>query len=106
MSLKGAITGCAAVLLGVALAAPAHAVLDHYKCYSAKDLKQPKFTKVSKSTSDQFVTTVTEFKKPAMVCNPVQKNGSPIINATDHLVCYKIKDQMKIDGPNVTINDQ
>jgi hypothetical protein len=108
MSLKRALTGCAAALLGVALAAPAHAVLDHYKCYGAKDLKVPaKFQKTTVTTSDQFdALQSTEVKKPSFVCNPVSKNGSPIINPSDHLICYKIKDSPKLDGPNVSITDQ
>jgi len=106
MSLKRAMICSVAALVATAAAVPAQAVLDHYKCYAAKDLKQPQFARTTLPTADQFVATNTEFKSPAFVCNPVSKNGSPIINPNDHLVCYKIKDEQKFDGPNVTVTDQ
>jgi hypothetical protein len=86
---------CAAALLLFCGTGPAAAQfnLDHYKCYKVKDLKNPKFEKTSISLSDQFgiVDGVYEAKKPYVFCNPVDKNGEGILNADDHLTCYKAK---------------
>jgi hypothetical protein len=67
--------------------------LDHYKCYKVEDLKNPKFEKSSVSLTDQFAIDdgVFEAKRPFMFCNPVDKNGEAILNADDHLSCYKVK---------------
>ena len=97
---------CGAVALAVWLAAPSPAAaqfnLDSYKCYKAKDLKQPKFIATTVSLDDQFTDGTYTAKKPFVFCNPVDKGGAGILNATDHLTCYKIKGP-KFDGPNVQI---
>jgi hypothetical protein len=114
------------VLFGVlALAALASAPasaqfnLDHYKCYKAKDLKNPKFVKTTVSLADQFSDdipgynsgnpTTAEVKKPFLFCTPVNKNNEGIINDVDHLTCYKIKDNPKLDKadrPDVQVVNQ
>jgi hypothetical protein len=106
------------VLFGVlALAALASAPasaqfnLDHYKCYKAKDLKSPKFAKTTVSLTDQFGAINDgnfEAKKPFLFCTPVDKNGEGIINAVDHLTCYKVKGPKiaKNDRPNVEVVNQ
>jgi hypothetical protein len=97
------------VLFGVlALAALASAPafaqfnLDHYKCYKAKDLKNPKFAKTTVALADQFTVNDGNFeaKKPFLFCTPVDKNSEGIINAVDHLTCYKVK------GPKLDKNDR
>jgi hypothetical protein len=67
--------------------------LDHFKCYKAKDLKQPKFVSNTVALTDQFGVNdgLFEMKKPFLFCTPVSKNGEAISNLTDHLTCYKIK---------------
>jgi hypothetical protein len=94
MRIVSALT-CAVVLLLFCGIRPAAAQfnLDHYKCYKVKDLKNPKFEKTTISLSDQFgiVDGVYEAKKPYVFCNPVDKNGEGILNADDHLTCYKAK---------------
>jgi hypothetical protein len=83
--------------------------IDHFKCYKAKDLKQPKFAGAGVSLTDQFFSTNAEATKPALVCNPAEKNGAAILNPGDHLTCFKIKDSPKIPRnarPSVQANDQ
>ncbi len=86
---------CAAAVLISAGANPASAQfnLDNYKCYKVKDLKNEKFVKTSVTLTDQFGINdgVFEAKKPFLFCNPVDKNGEGILNADDHLTCYKAK---------------
>ena len=105
------------VLFGVlALAALASAPafaqfnLDHYKCYKAKDLKNPKFEKTTVALTDQFAINDGNFeaKKPFLFCTPVDKNEEGIINVVDHLTCYKVKGPKlaKNDRPNVQIVNQ
>lgn len=74
-------------------ASSASAQLDNFKCYKAKDLKNPKFVKTVVTLEDQFAVNDGSFeaKKPALFCNPVDMNGSGISNLIDHLTCYKIK---------------
>ncbi len=84
--------------------------LDHYKCYKVKDLKNPKFVKTTASLTDQFGINdgIFEAKKPFLFCNPVDKNGEGILNADDHLTCYKVKGPKMVAGdrPNVQIVNQ
>jgi hypothetical protein len=103
------------VLFGVlALAALASAPafaqfnLDNYKCYKAKDLKNPKFEKTTVDLEDQFgAINDGEFqaKKPFLFCTPVDRDGEGIINAVDHLTCYKVKGPKlnKSDRPTVEV---
>lgn len=80
--------------------------LDHYKCYKAKDLKNPKFQSAAVALSDQFESEDAEVKKPFLVCNPVEKNGEGISNSVDHLACYKIKSPKLVSQPKVEIVNQ
>jgi hypothetical protein len=69
--------------------------IDNFKCYKAKDLKQPKFQAVTVSLNDQFGIihddASFELKKPFLMCNPTDLNGGGVSNPSDHLTCYKIK---------------
>jgi hypothetical protein len=88
--------------------------VDHFKCYKAKDLKQPKFVATTVGLNDQFGLIHDddqfELKKPFLVCNPTDKDGEGIINLNDHLTCYKVKGRDgKIDQsqrPKVEANNQ
>ena len=101
------------LLTGFALllstAAPASAALDHFKCYKAKDLQNPKFVPTTVSLVDQFANDGNfEVKKPFLFCNPTDKNGEGINNETDHLTCHKIKGPKldRNDRPHVQVTDQ
>ena len=39
----------------------------------------------------QFGTIVEDIKRPRRFCNAVDKNGGGIIDATKHLLCYKVR---------------
>jgi len=86
------------------------APLDHFKCYKAKDLKNPKFASTTVSLSDQFGVNDGAFdvKKPFLFCNPADKNGEGIANPVDHLACYKVKGPKleKGDRPTVEVDNQ
>ncbi len=81
--------------------------LDAFKCYRAKDLKSPKFTKTTiASLEDQFgMETGVEVKKPFLHCNPTDVEGGGIFNATDHLVCYKVKSQSFAVRPRIEVTN-
>jgi hypothetical protein len=84
--------------------------LDHFKCYKAKDLKNPKFVSSTVSLTDQFGVNdgAFEVKKPFLFCNPADKNGEGIANPVDHLACYKVKGPKlsKTDRPKVAVDNQ
>ena len=67
--------------------------LNHYLCHKTRDLHVPaKFTSVPGiSANDEVGNFTCEAKKPFFLCNPVVKNGSPIVDANAHYCCYKVK---------------
>jgi hypothetical protein len=74
---------------------PGAFVTDHFQCYKIAISKNtPKFVPVlGVSLGDQFGTMTVDVKKPAFLCNPVDKNGEDPTapNHSDHLLCYKAK---------------
>jgi phospholipase C len=94
----------------VGLAGAPVAALDHFKCYKAKDLKEPKFAATTVALADQFTVNDGDFevKKPSLLCVPVDKNEEGIENPDDLLTCYKVKGPKlaKIDRPQVEITNQ
>jgi len=84
--------------------------IDHFKCYKAKDLKNPKFVATTVALSDQLGVNDGNFdvRKPSLFCNPADKNGEGILNPADHLTCYKVKGPkiLKEDRPNVEVTNQ
>jgi len=79
---------------------------NHFLCRDVKDLKDPKFIKVPGITvADQTGNDVCEAKKPAMLCNPVNKNNEGIPDPTLHYCCYKVKCTSK-PVVNYVISDQ
>ena len=95
--------------LVVVLAVPA-AALDNFKCYKAKDLKDPKFAATTVALADQFAVNDGDFevKKPSLLCVPVDVNGSGTANPDELLTCYKSKGPKldKNDRPRVEITNQ
>ena len=89
------VCGAAALglVLGVAASPVAAQSLDNYKCYKAKDLKEPKFVPTTVALADQFGVNDGDFEliKPFLFCTTADNNGGGISNAVDHLTCYKIK---------------
>ena len=62
--------------------------LDNYECYSVKPQEQ--FPTHPITVIDQFGKAGGSALQPLSLCAPAQINGSPLINATTHLVCYGI----------------
>jgi len=81
--------------------------LDHYKCYQGKDLKNPKFTKTTATTTDQISTgEAVELQKVKFVCTPVNKNGEGISDPSAHLTCYQIKANTLSPRPKLQVSTQ
>jgi hypothetical protein len=81
--------------------------IDHYKCYQGKDLKDPKFNKITVNTSDQIILSeAVEVKKLKFVCAPVDKNGEGINDPDTHLACYQIKAPNLGAQPSVEVDSQ
>ena len=60
--------------------------LDNYECYSVKPQKQLPTHPIT--VIDQFGQAGGSALQPVGLCAPAQINGSPLLNATTHLVCY------------------
>jgi hypothetical protein len=80
--------------------------LDAFKCYTARDLKNPKFAKTLVATlDDQFQNEIgAEFRKPYLHCNPADVQGG-IFNPDDHLVCYKVKPAKLAPRPRMEVSN-
>jgi hypothetical protein len=81
-------------------------VLDHYKCYQGKDLKNPPFVKINAETDDQITAEIVAVQKVKFVCAPVDKNGEGILDADTHLVCYQVKGMNLVPRPAVEMSTQ
>lgn len=88
--------------LGLAVA------IDHFQCYGAKDLKNPKFPGAFLlSLQDQFGSSFSNAPKLETVCTPVNKNGEGISDPSQHLCCYKLKGGAKLNpAQRVETSDQ
>lgn len=109
MSGKIVLASCA-VTFAVALAGAASAqvpIANHYLCHKAGDQKVPaKFVQqIGVSVVDQTIATTGDAKKPFLLCNPVSKNGGPIVDAALHYCCYKFKSASKVKA-SYDITDQ
>jgi len=62
--------------------------IDHFECYR---IAGARFHAAGVSVQDQFGTIVEDIKRPRRFCNAVDKNGGGIIDATKHLLCYKVR---------------
>ena len=60
---------------------------------------------VGLSAVDQVGNFTVEAKKPYLLCNPTNKNGSLIVDAALHYCCYKVKSATKVKA-NYDITDQ
>lgn len=65
--------------------------IDRFKCYVARDLKQPQFVAQSLSLADSFESVTGTAKRPRLLCSPVTLNSTPPVNPAAHLACYKWK---------------
>jgi len=76
---------------------------DHFLCY---EVKRSIFTDQNVTVQDQFGTMTEQARHPRQLCNPTNKNGEGIIDATDHLVAYGLKAPRFTKRLNLTVSDQ
>ncbi len=82
---------------------------ENSKCWKVKDLKTPKFEKITKpglSIHDDFVAdddiTVV---KPFLVCNPASVEGAPARDPDAYQCCYKVRGKKVDPKPEFEIRD-
>ena len=79
-----------AVALSLVFAGAAMGV-DDFQCYKAKDTAKA-FTKQSATVTDTYAgATVTDFKKPFLLCDSASIAGDAQSDPTSRLSCYKVK---------------
>ena len=80
---------------------------NHYLCHKVGDNKVPaKFvSQTGLNVVDQVGAFTIEAKKPFLLCDPANKNGSPIVDPLLHYCCYKAKSATKVKA-NFDVTDQ
>ncbi len=82
MILGAAVFGCAGL---------AQAQNLDFQCFKAKDTAKA-FVKTSATVTDTYAgSTVTDFKKPFLLCDSASIAGSPNSNPAARLSCFKVK---------------
>jgi hypothetical protein len=77
------------------------------QCYSAKDLKSPKFVPVEDlALADEFGASTVQVKKPAYVCSQAGVDGAPAPATDAHTCCYKMKGTKLSPAAEVQTEDQ
>jgi hypothetical protein len=77
------------------------------QCYSAKDLKSPKFVPVEDlPLADEFGTSTVQVKKPSYVCSQAGVDGAPAPTTDAHTCCYKMKGTKLSPAAEVQTEDQ
>ena len=98
---------CALSLVVALLAGSAQAEgpqeIDHFLCHRVTAYDEPEDVPVK--LKDQFGTVAVHAAKPAMVCNPVSKNGEDIKNAEAHLLCYSVTQIQNAPGEKTVITE-
>jgi hypothetical protein len=83
--------------------------LDHFKCYVVTPVDgMSQFEKRSVVLEDQFQIAEHKVLVPQLLCNPVSKDGSELVNPAAHLVCYEIDNNERgpKEKPEVQTTDQ
>jgi hypothetical protein len=62
--------------------------LDHYHCYRVSPVTR--FRALRVRLADQFGRLQPTVVREQFLCAPVEKNGEPIKDKEDHLVCYSV----------------
>jgi hypothetical protein len=86
---------------GVPLAQP----IDHQMCYRVRP-EGPNPPQASVMIEVDNATFTAVAARPTLLCNPVDKNGSGVLDPTCHLVCYKLRTRVHVRGADATIQDQ
>ena len=93
-----------------ATATPAVSVVDHYKCYQAKNQTgTAAFVERTATLADDIETKVTRVVKTTEYCNAVGKDGKTVTDPNAHLQCYQVKDapgQDRFAPTPVTIDNE
>jgi hypothetical protein len=91
------------VVLG--FAGLAHAQNLDFQCFKAKDTAKA-FVKTSASVTDTYAaTTVTDFKKPFLLCDSASIAGSPNSSPSSRLSCFKVKGAKLAAAANSSVTD-
>jgi hypothetical protein len=89
---------------------PSDLNINHFKCYKVRATRgTPAFTSRDVSVMDQFEDKMTTVIRPALLCNPVDKNGEGMPFPENHLTCFKIKDvsgQPAFQAQPIEVSDQ
>lgn len=64
---------------------PVQPALEHFQCYSTV---RSAFRSRGVVLRDQFGIRKARVGRRAELCNPVEKNGEPLVNRSEHLQCY------------------
>ena len=96
---------------GIVPAAPTPSSLniDHYRCYKANFKKGFVFTPpTGVAIGDQFESTTADVRpgNRLIFCNPVSKNGSPILDPATHLTCFRLLEAPSEPNIDVAVNNQ
>ena len=62
--------------------------LDHYHCYRVSPVTR--FRPLRVKLIDQFGRLQPTVVREQFLCAPVEKNGEPVKDKEDHLVCYSV----------------
>jgi hypothetical protein len=91
------------VVLG--FAGLAHAQNLDFQCFKAKDQNKA-FVKTSASVTDTYAgTTVTDFKKPFLLCDSASIAGSPNSSPSSRLSCFKVKGAKLVASQSSAVTD-
>jgi hypothetical protein len=96
---------------GIVPAAPTPSSLqiDHYRCYKANFKKGFTFTPpTGVSIADQFESTTADVRpgNRLIFCNPVSKNGAPILDPATHLTCFRLIESPSEPNIDVAVDNQ
>jgi hypothetical protein len=91
--------GLSLVCAGSAFAA------DDFQCFKAKDVNKA-FVKTTATVTDTFAgATVTDFKKPFLLCDSASIAGDAQSDPTQRLSCFKVKGAKLPAAATTTVTD-
>jgi hypothetical protein len=86
---------------------PVPITLNNFECYSVEGREELRSTPTA-TLNDQFGAGTVRVGRPALLCNPTEKNNEkigPVISGPEHLVCYSITSRDRTNRV-VEIRDQ
>ena len=79
-------------------------IANHYKCYQVVPLFSQQLPTVR--LRDQFKQSEAQVIRPRYLCNPVQKNHTPIVDPDLHYMCFEIIQNVEPALPDVHTSNQ